>query len=64
MRRKPLSPFIPLGAVAKMLGVHPETVVALIQREVLPIPDKLNGVWLFERKVINSYISGGDHGLH
>jgi len=48
--------FILLGKVAREMGIHPETVVALVRKGILPPPQRIGQGWVFLRAEIERLI--------
>ena len=48
--------FIILGKVAREMGIHPETVVALVRKGVLPQPERVGQAWVFHKAEIEKFI--------
>ena len=48
--------FLTLGAIARLLEVHPSTVVMLVKKGTLPDPEKVGGLRLFRRSDVNRWL--------
>lgn len=49
-------PFFTIGAMAKFLGVHPLTVLALVEKGAVPTPKEVGGHLRFDTKEIIKWL--------